>query len=45
MTVQAQGADGEVAQAGHHPWRGAGADLGSVLVVGDVAYPVQPVVG
>ena len=43
MSVQAQGADGEVAQAGHHSGSGAGADLGSVFVVGDVADPVQPV--
>jgi hypothetical protein len=34
---QAQDGDGQVAQAGHHAGAVAGADLGAVLVVGDVA--------
>ena len=38
---QAQDGDGKVAQAGHDAWPVAGADLGSVLVVGDV--PMQAV--
>ena len=36
-------ADHEVAQRGHDLRAGAGADLGSVFVVGDVADPVEPV--
>ena len=40
---QAEGCDGEVAQAGHDAGGVAGADLGAVLAVGDVADPVQPV--
>ena len=33
--------DGGVSQAGHHLWRGAGADGGAVLVEGHVAHPVD----
>src|SRR5262245_54631169 len=40
---QPQDGDGKVAQAGHDAWSVAGADLGAVLVVGDVADPVQAV--
>src|SRR4029450_4763268 len=36
-----QDADGEVAQAGHGPWGGAGAGLGGVLGEGDIADVVQ----
>jgi len=43
VTAESQGADGQVRQAGHDAGSGAGADLGSVFVVGDVADPVQPV--
>lgn len=43
MAVQAQGADSQVAQAGHHAGSGAGRGLGFVLVVGDVAHPVQSI--
>ena len=39
--VEAQDADGEVAQAGHGPWGGAGADLAGVLGEGGVADVVQ----
>lgn len=35
---EAQDADGGVSLGGHDLWSGAGADLGSVFVVGDVAY-------
>ena len=37
-----QRADGEVAQAGHDLWTGAGAQPGGVLGEGHVADPVQP---
>jgi hypothetical protein len=37
----AQHADGEVAQAGHDVWAGAGADLGAVLGEGGVADVMQ----
>src|SRR5215211_424909 len=40
---QAQRADGEVAQAGHHAGNAAGARVGSVFAEGRVADPVQPV--
>jgi len=40
---QPQDGDGQVAQAGHDAGAVAGADLGAVLVVGDVTDPVQPV--
>jgi hypothetical protein len=43
FSAQAQDGDGQVAQAGHDAGAVAGADLGAVLVVGDVADPVQPV--
>jgi hypothetical protein len=36
-----QGADGEVTEGGHDGGAGAGADLGGVLAVGDVAYVVE----
>jgi hypothetical protein len=39
--VEAQDRDGEVAQAGHGPGGGVGADLGGVLGVGGVADVVQ----
>ena len=38
---QAQDGDGKVAQAGHDAGPVAGADLGAVFVVGDVADPVD----
>jgi hypothetical protein len=38
---QLQDSDGEVSQGGHDPQSVAGADLGGVLVVGDVADVVQ----
>src|SRR3954447_2702821 len=38
---EAERADGGVAQGGHDLWSGAGADLGAVFVVGDVANPVD----
>jgi hypothetical protein len=34
---EAEGADGGVAECSHDVWAVAGADLGSVFVVGDVA--------
>jgi len=40
---QAEQADGGVAQGRHHVGRVAGADLGAVLIEGDIADPVQPV--
>lgn len=43
VTGQAEGADGQVAQAGHDLGRSTGADLGAVLVVGDIADPVDSV--
>src|SRR5829696_3176175 len=39
--VEAQDRDGEVAQAGHGPRGGAGADLGGILGKGDIADVVQ----
>ena len=41
--VYPQDAEGEVAERGHGAGAGVGADLGAVFVVGDVAYPVQPI--
>jgi hypothetical protein len=41
VPVPPQDADGEVAQAGHGPEGGAGADLGGVLGEGDIADVVQ----
>src|SRR5829696_2889805 len=41
--VEAEQADRGVAQGGHHVWAGAGADLGAVLVEGDVPDPVGSV--
>jgi hypothetical protein len=38
---EAERADGGVAEGGHDLRSGAGADLGAVLVVGDVPYPVN----
>jgi hypothetical protein len=38
---QVQGSDGEVAEGGHGPWAGAGADGGVVVAVEGVAEPVQ----
>lgn len=43
VACQPQGADGEVAEADHDAWRGAGAHSGGVLTVGDVANVVEPV--
>src|SRR5215216_1232461 len=43
MAGQAQRADGEVAQGGHHPGEAAGARGGGVFTEGHVADPVQPV--
>src|SRR5215467_14657532 len=40
---QAEDADGEVAEGGHDAGAAGGADLGAVLVVDEVADPVQPV--
>jgi hypothetical protein len=37
---QPVGVDGEVAEAGHGPWRGAGSDLGRVFVEGHIACPM-----
>jgi hypothetical protein len=34
---QVQGADGEVAESGHHAWSGSGAGAGVVLAVDGVA--------
>ena len=42
-TGQAEKADGKVAQGGHDAGAVAGADLGAVLVEGDVTDPVQAV--
>jgi hypothetical protein len=39
--VETQDAHGQVAQAGHGPWRGAGMDLAGVLGEGDIADVVQ----
>src|SRR4029450_3609484 len=41
VTVGAQDADGEIAQAGHGAGGGAGSDLGGVLGEGGVAEVVQ----
>ena len=41
VAVPPQDADGEVAQAGHGPRGGAGADLAGVLGEGDIADVVQ----
>jgi hypothetical protein len=41
VAVQAQDGNGEVAQAGHGAWGGAGADLAGVLGEGGVAEVVQ----
>src|SRR5258708_38223231 len=38
---QVEGSDGEVAEGGHGPWPGAGADLGMVFAVEGVAHPVD----
>ena len=38
---QMQGADSEVAEAGHDPGPGAGADSGVIFAVDGVAQPVQ----
>ena len=39
----ADDADRKVAECCEDAWGGAGSDLGSVFVVGDVAYPVEAV--
>jgi hypothetical protein len=41
VAAQAQDADGEVAQAGHGPRGGVGADLAGVLGEGDIADVMQ----
>ena len=41
VAVEAQQADGQAAQGGHDPGRVPGPDLGFILLVGDVADPVD----
>src|SRR5665811_505640 len=40
---QAEQADGQVPQGGHHLWAVAGANLAEVFTEGHVADPVQPI--
>ena len=42
-TQNPEDADGEIAQAGHHPWPISLADLRAILIVGDVPYPVNSI--
>jgi hypothetical protein len=43
VAVESEHADGGVSECGHDLWPAAGAVLGVVFGVGDIADPVQPV--